>query len=258
MNPFVSGLILSGLVLLQSVAGVRHRVPSSSSSCISPTGLTYDWQVFAAGTTVATNGSGVNNLVDVIAANNATQSTGGNQPIYTTGAIHSLPAAAFNGSSDTLTLTTPILFSNNLWFFFVVFNLSSTGVNSGIVGGATSGGGLEWRINGSNNQELLNQGVASISAGSDTYTTGTNYATAFSYNQTTGAYALYKISGGSANADGTASTNIQTLTNNLDSLGAAPDIHDWFHGQIIEWGFSSASTSVPTGLGAYISCKYAI
>jgi len=226
-------------------------------------GLTYDWRIFAAGTTVATNGSGVNNWEEILLSNNASQATGGNQPIYTTGAINSLPAALFNGTSDTLTLTGastptsgPIPLGTALQYGFAVFRLSSTGNNSGILGGATSGGGLEWRINSSNHQELLAEGVASIGVGSATFAASTTYAVAYSYNQTTGAYAFYTIAGGTVSSDGSG-TNVQIFTDNTDSLGAAPDVGDYFHGYIPEIGFIIGSTTTPTNLGTYIQSCFA-
>lgn len=215
------------------------------------------WQVNYASNTcgsgvACTNGAGINTLVDqgTVGGKNLSQATTAKQPIYTTGAVNGLAAGAWaSASTQYVEAATPI--GGSSFSGFAVFKLTSTGVNQAIFGNNITGSAVEWRINSSNHQELLAQNVASICTGTATFTTGTWYAIAFTYNSSTGACNLYTISGGTATSDGSA-TSAQTVTNGIADIGVGAAT-DYFNSMIAE---AALSTSVWSGSDLAANASY--
>ena len=246
-------LIQLALFLLTQKAVFFGQNHSNGSNCSTPPTMTADWETFAAGTTVAVNGSGVNNLTDVVAANNAVQPTGGLQPIYHTAQVNGLPATTFTAANfQVLDITTPIASTVTTYTFFAVVKPTAGGGNYSILGG--NAGGMEWRINSSLHQELLVAGSVSLGAGTATLST-TNYtAIAAQFNVTSGAWALYTVSGGSVHSDGSGTT-IGVPSQPFMSIGEG-DSSDFFDGSIVQVGYLNGIST--TGIGAYILACYAI
>jgi hypothetical protein len=136
--------------------------------------------------------------------------------------------------------------------YYAVVNVTASGVQA-IIGDNVSSGAVEWRINGTH-QELLQQSVAVIATGTTTLTAGW-HTLAFTYNQSTGAYALYICTGGTCNSDGSGS-NAKAIGTDMTQLGAAPAASEYFASSIAEIGFNNSATIA--GVGAWSSCKFAI
>jgi hypothetical protein len=216
--------------------------------------MTYDWWVDAAGTTVATNGSGVNNLAEIVASNAATQSTGGLQPIYNTNQINTLPAMTYNGftSNRVLTFGTSIPITVTTYTFFAVVQPATSGASLAIIGGQP--GAMEYRINSSLHQELLVAGVVSLGVGTATISTTSPTTVVGQWNSTSGAWAFFICSGGTCSSDGSG-TQAGALTQPTNLIGEG-DGGDSFNGIIAEVGFLNGTST--TGIGAYSLACYAI
>lgn len=255
---YFHGIIIALLLLLtgQFTLPTRGGIASGTATCTPPT-MTYRWPVYGAGNTcngglACSNGLGIDTLVDVVGTNNATQATSGNRPIYTTGAINSLPAAAYNGTTNVLSLGTALMAATTTYVALGI-KIDTSSLHGAIFGGP-SGGELELRVNGTH-QELLIENVAVIGTGTTTLTNGSFMTLVATYNSGTGTWALYTCSGGTCTVD-SSGTNIKTITAGMSNLGAAPGSSEFYSSNIAEFEYASSITTA--GIGAYSLCKFGI
>lgn len=232
---------------------VTGALASGSSSCTPPS-MTYRWVVDNASNTcnggsACTNGAGIDTLVSTATANNATQGTAGNRPLFSTATtLNGHATAQFTASSSqTLGLASGI--GVTAYTIYAVIEPTGTG-NRAFVGGAT--GELEYRINSSNHQELLYAFHASIGTGTATFSGSSFVAIAETYDSTSGAYALYTCAGGTCTSDGTG-TSAQPISP-ATSLGGNTD---FFNGYIAEIGAANSILSVAS-IGTYVNCEYGL
>jgi hypothetical protein len=237
---------------------------ASSGSCTPPT-MTYRWAAYnslnTCGTGVAcTNGAAGRVSADLVSSNNATNTTGSNQPTYTTGAINGQPAWTFNGSTPNFfSFTTALPFQS--WTTITIYAVvENTGTSGQFL--ATSAHNthlLGYGFNGSGNQAFGDVGIASLASGTAVYSTSTWYTIVMQYNTSTLAYTLYKCSGGTCAADGsgTASSGF-SFTSATDAMGA--DVNDGgaynFSGNVAEIGVLNGTSTA--GIGAWSQCEYGI
>ena len=257
-------LLAPALALSQWQIGQRSfYVPSGGP--VTPV-ADHRWQVNYAsntcGTGVAcTNGAGVNTLVDfgTVAGSSVSNATTAQQPIYTTSAINSLAAAGFTAaSSQHLETGGASQVQGTSYSGYAVFKIASA-TNSAIIGNNLGGStDVEWRINSSQHQELLNEGFSSICTGTATFSVGTWYAVAFTYDSGTGVCTLYTISGGTYTSDGTA-TNARTVTGGVADIGMGASA-EYFDGTIAEVGLSTSIWSAAnlTTNATYIHSEYGL
>ena len=121
-----------------------------------------------------------------------------------------------------------------------------------MIGG--NAGGMEWRINSSLHQELLVAGSVSLGAGTATISTTGYTALAAQFNVTTGAWALFTVSGGSVHSDGSGTT-VGVPSQPIMDIGVG-DSADFFDGSIAEVSYLNGTST--TGIGAYTLACYAI
>lgn len=123
--------------------------------------------------------------------------------------------------------------------------------------GSTAGGALEFRLS-SNQLNLLNENTALIGTGAATYTAGTWHTFAATWNDATGAWALYDCNHGTCTLDasGTTSTHLSAANNELGSADG-DGTGEFSQGITLDWQVANGSTSI-AGIAAYSSCKFAI
>jgi hypothetical protein len=241
-----------GIALLMLLSGQSlplGGIPISSgggSVCTSPPTMTSRWPVYGTGA-----GAG-SSLTDVVGGNTATQATSINQPTYTASAVNGLAALTFVSSPNFqfLVLNTPISVLTTSFTYYAVFNLTASGSNNALLSGTTSS--VEWRINSSGHQEVLSSGVASLGTGTMTFSPGTWYGVAFTFNTVTGG-TLFVCSGGTCSSDGSISAS--TFAQPVSNFGDAPAAGDPFNGLIAEWGLATSVVSLTT-TGTYIKSCY--
>lgn len=253
-------LIAFTLLLIQGYPRVGPGTAAphggGGSVCTSPPTSFYHWPTYGstntcAGGSACTNGAGMDKLVDVVAANNAVQSTSGNRPIYTTGQVNGLPANVYTaGGTQTLTFPTRLPDSGNLLTLYAVVKPNSGSGPFPLMG--PSVGGLEWRIN-SGHQELLLANISGIGVGTATISSSVYSMLVAQYNETTGAYAFYECSGGTCTLDASGTTLVSVT--GPDSIGFSTGDGS-FGGGIADEGFINATTT--TGIGAYALACFAI
>jgi hypothetical protein len=210
----------------------------------------------SSGTTCA-NGNGLHTLTDVVAGSNATQTSTGNQPIWNAASSGSAingkatftPALGLWMNQSTIgTISAPVS-------FYAVFRLGPLTDNQGIYGGSATGS-VEWRISNSGQQQFLSSGTVLLGTGTTTYSSGTVYGLAVTYNPSTGAGAFYKCSGGTATSDGTF-TNASSFTTATNNIGASEAVTDYFLGDIAETGNLIGTASI-TGVCSWLNTQYGI
>ena len=130
-------------------------------------------------------------------AANATQGTAAKKPVYKTAQVNSLPAVRFDGVDDVMTSTASS--SLTATTVFVVAKVTAATVGRALRG-AGNDGGLEFRINATDFQQVVRQNVADVSSSTSTVTEDAwqSWTTSFANAST---YAFY--AGGTANGTGT-------------------------------------------------------
>lgn len=257
---WITLLLLGCVAHAQMVVNTGNsRKAGAAAVCTLLSGSTSNWQAWAATSTCAggsacTNGAGVDTVVDRgSAANNLTQTTSGQRPIYTTGEVNGLATAKWTSTSMRLNATANVTQANTTTTWFAVVRPSSTGAV--IIGQGGTTGNLEWRINSSGHQEILKSGVSSIGTGTATFTSGNYYALLATYNQPTGAWAFYVCSSGTCAADGSG-TNAVTFTAQVATIGFTSADQANTNQYIAEEAvYLSITTS---GFGTYAQCKYGL
>ena len=179
-----------------------------------------------------------------------TQTTGGNQPTWSSGQINGLPALGLNGSSQELARVGGITYSGNI-SIYIVWKATSVSGNAAFTSNTLNGGtGFEYRINNSGKQEALKQNTASIGTSTTTLSSGTWYETAVTYDGTSASFYL------NGTADGTA-TSAQTITVGIDTLFSNGNTGEFFPGQVAEILIYNSS-SYQTAVHTYYMGRYGI
>jgi hypothetical protein len=191
------------------------------------------------------------------AGSNTLSQPSGSKPFFATGQINGLAAATFNGTGTVFPIASPLSFSNVSWTYFAVVNIPSSPSGShAIIGCSFSSGCLEWRLD-SGKPLLLNQGVAGLVGSSTTLSPGYHLLLA-EYNQSTGLATLKTCAGGTCTLDATATT-VSPLSTNVDEVGAAFGVGDFWNSGIAEVGFiNSVSGTVESQVAAWGACKFAL
>jgi hypothetical protein len=204
-----------------------------------------------------TNGAQIEQVFDAAGSNTLSQPAGA-KPFYTTGQINGLAAAVFtNGTTDVFPITTPIASSTVSWTYYAVVNIPASPSGSHAIMGCTfSSGCLEWRLD-SGKPLLLNQGVAGLVVSSTALSAGYHLLIA-EYNQSTGLATLKTCASGSCTLDTTATT-VSALSTNVDSVGAAGGVGDYWNSGIAEVGFiNSVSGTIESQVAAWGACKFGL
>jgi hypothetical protein len=81
-------------------------------------------------------GTAISSWVSRTGSNNASQATGGNQPLYTTNAINGQPAILFDGSNDFMTISSTI--TSNAVSLIAVGHKTSVGGSTAVASRLTS------------------------------------------------------------------------------------------------------------------------
>jgi hypothetical protein len=256
---------LGGSPLLAKQFGVGSRsfhVPSSAPSCVDPTTIeTYEWPMYGTGvtctpTSACTNSANIANVPSIVSPNNATPYGTANYPIYTTSTFGTLAGANLGSPSiSALYLQYPIPAANTTYSMWWTFKLASGG--GGALNGGTIGNAFEWRVYPTGQQMALDSGSYEIGQGSYTFAAGTAYTVAATINTTTGAWALYTLSGGVATLDGSGTVTPFTFANPMDTIGASYDNTDPFSGYILDGGYYDGiwTSTQLTAIAAYSKCK---
>jgi hypothetical protein len=253
-----------GTLATYTDSAVGSAAYTISASCTPPAGATYDYDVnnsgnyCTSGTTACTNGLGIYELQDSIASNTATQATGANQPIYTTGAINGLPAAVFTAASiEYLQLGTQIPTTNQWQTAYIVFSVPTT-ANTMFIGG--------------DYDDLLSTNAGNCYAGgfqapipgggpycsTSLIAANTWYAIGFQWNTSTGDYAFDRFSAGGTTSwgSGTAPSGAP-LYSTFKYIGYYYNAIAYMNGSIARVIYYDSA--LPTsGLAAYTSCKYGL
>lgn len=231
-----------------TVTGVT---PQPVVSCTAPT-MTYRW------TPASTCSTSQPCATDQVAGNNASQTTSGDLPTYSaTGGPNGLAALTFNGSSDYLTMTTPIASGLTTFTMYAIFKPAGTpasGHNYDLFGGTNNS--IEFGIDPSDNAVINQQDIIGVS-GTATFPAGTWYTEVVTYNNGTTTTALYKANGGALTSDGGSTSQAMSFSATTPYLGGQTLTGSYFNGSIAEWGFLSGSAN-PAGIAQWSSCHYGI
>jgi hypothetical protein len=263
MRKLIAMLLLifwPGVLLSQNAVFFGQNFNPPSGTCTPPT-MTNRWPMYASppntctGGVTCTNGMQIEQVVDPAGGNTLSQPSG-SKPTYTTGQINGLAAATFNGTGSLFPITSPLSSSNVSWTYYAVVNVPSNPSGShAIIGCSFSSGCLEWRMD-SGKSLLLNQGIAGLVEGA-TLTAGYHLLLA-EYNQSTGLATLKTCAGGSCTTDATA-TVVSALSTNVDEVGAAFGVGDFWNSGIAEVGFiNSVSGTIESQVAAWGACKFAL
>jgi hypothetical protein len=250
-------------LLFQFTIPQRGTIATAPVSCTTPTQLTDVWLVFNAfplvtcdsGVTCVTGVNVNNDLVTdtITSANNATQSTNSQRPIWTANVVGTHAGDAFSGGSLQLLSYTGSTYSNVV-IGVLAHTVPSLGTVDAFFGGS-SNGALELKINASGKLELDVQEQALIGQGSTIYTPGAtlNFMATFSGST----WALYSMSGGTATLDASGSYSGTALSNANNQLGAATGVPEFGIGTYLGWFAGTGTTSI-TNIATWATCETSI
>jgi hypothetical protein len=237
-------LLLLPLLLLQSATFFNQNVRPSGGSGPPLTSLLAWYKADSLSATPVpswTDSSGNGHtMVNVTTAD---------QPTWSASQINGLPALGLNGSTQSLGTLTVIPYSGNVSIYVVWKCAAVAGTND--FDSSASGQTFVYRIN-AGHQEALYQGVAVLGVGTATVTNGTWYKSAVTYNQTSGAGALYL----NGVADGTF-TSVQTIPQGIDVLFNSGNVNEYFNGQVAEVLIYSTST-YQAAVDTYLHGRYGL
>ncbi|MGH9607285.1 MAG: LamG-like jellyroll fold domain-containing protein [Terracidiphilus sp.] len=270
----MKALLLTLVVLLPAPIAQGQLVMSGhwrkifAAGCAAPT-MTYRWAAYnssntcgaTGGSSCSTSGQAVYSVADFVAGNTLKQAATSAQPTFETSAVNSRPALSFNGSSNYMTMATPVPVTNTTYTFYAVFNPAN--VASGFIFGNYLGYGVQVvvRLYQTHLQFIVDAGASPDSlSGSTVLSTGTWYTMVATYNLTSRAAALYLCSAGTCSSQGTATLAAQTLTKSLGALGTGNDsVTNPFDGYLAEAGYFNGIDSNPSAdIGAWSYCWYGI
>jgi hypothetical protein len=242
-----------------------HRKLFPPVACNPPT-PTYDAQMWnssnycTSGTTACSNGLGLYKVQDSAGSDTATQSTGAQQPIYTTGQVNGLAAAVFTAaSSENMGLASSIPYNWTIYSGFAVVKspVHTDGSNYGILGNSSSGAywGEFWSSYNSFTFKVSN-GSASIYTANSAFPDSTWVMVAFQWNVSTGAYYIWRITGSAVTvlASGTQTATPSGAGYQLNDIGAYGS-SSWNNQAIAEVALYNGTIST-SALQTYASCKY--
>jgi hypothetical protein len=241
MNYF-HGMILSLLMLLVGQYNIPRRTGATAASggggCTAPTSIeTSQWPVYGTGVTcvggACTSGSSISLIPDTVGSLSLAGNTGSYaEPHWSPSIFGSLQAANYSNPSG-MSLGTGIPTSVTSTSFWATLQVAGSG--RGIVGGPNSA--LEWRISAGGVQQVLVSNVALIGSGSQVFTTGVSYTVAVTVNATTGAWAMYTMSGGVVTTDASGTAGAISFGANITDFGIANGHADGFTGNIVDAGY---------------------
>lgn len=275
MSKFVS---LASLLLMAFASYARAQGPgpsvtgaqSNGVTCTLPA-FTYSWSVYNSGTlcgagpgSACSNGNGIFSIPEAISSvNTLTQSTTVTQPIYTTGAINSLPVAAFNGAINAynLAMTTPLP-STGIATFYAIVKPNATGTIQQPIFGNTNPNnalhGLSLQVVTATSQLILESTFAGTIATKTTPLSTSAYtAVAASFDYSTNNYVFWTCSGGTCTVDNSGTGTAFTFTTSTNAIGTSISEVQFFNGPIAEADVLLGSSSI-TGYAAYVNCKYGL
>lgn len=254
-NATVTGLTDGTLYYYNLVAGeitsasgkifLSSSIPSSNLKLW----LRSDLAVTSASSSVSTWGD-VSGL-----ENDATQSTGGNQPTWVESVINGNPALQFNGTSSKMSLPTSsdLGIQSNPYEFFVVGKSSSSNVQFLIAGGALEQ--FEYHLNGSTGARFIPTTLAYIDKGTaGSYTNGSAHLFSARASASGGAVRVDGVDGG------TSESNLLSSDGGNLLLGVRGDGTYYFNGDIAEVIIYNRVLSAEerTSVEQYLKSRYAI
>jgi hypothetical protein len=219
---------------------------ANSVACVAPT-MTYRWTPTSGCSTTTPCAT------DQVSGNNASQTTSGDLPTYgATCGPNSTPCLAFNGTSDYLTIATPIPSGVTNFTMYAIFNPTTASTyNAFFAGGNNS---IEFAI--TTTTATLSQIGATSVPGSRSFSTGTWYTEVVTYANGSTTTAFYAASGGSLTSDGGSISQAFSFSSNTPYLGAIPMYSVGFNGPIAEWGYLNSVNT--TGIANWSSCHYGV
>lgn len=252
MRRILSGLALASLALLGAKQGTYptpgpgRNAYSAPPTCTPPTMNIARW--------LPAN-SGYGSMTDVVGGNNATQSTGADQPTYSgsVSAYGGKPGVVFNGSSDFLSIATPITVGGPYLSGYAVFLAGNT--NQVIFGNVPGSGGQTaiYMISRANKMEQNIYGGGGLS-GSTSINPGSIYAVGFQYNTSTLQLDYFICSGGSCTSDGSFTLGGATINLPINAIGDDGSA-SLFNATLGEAALANTTLDTTT-LGTYIHCQY--
>lgn len=234
-----------------TVTGVTPTPNNANASCTAPT-MTYRWVPAAACSTSQPCAT------DIVAGNNASQTTGGDLPTYSaTGGPNGTPALVFNGTSDFLTMATAIPTGVTDLTMYAIFNPAGTPSSHDydLISGSANNS-MEFGIDPSDHI-FFNQMDIIGAGGALTFPVSTWYTEVVTFHNGTSTTQFYRTVGGALVPDGPATVQAMTFSAVTGNLGGETLTNNYFNGSIAEWGFLSGSTST-TGIAKWSSCHYGI
>lgn len=264
---------LAALLLSLFISLGQNPGPSTTgavvggTTCTLPSG-TADWRASTiagttncgtTGTTACANSTPVYNALDDIGSNTAFQTTNTNaQPLFLASQINGLPAFGFNGANghtvDVLNLTSAIPTANTTYSAFAVISPSTVTATNKLLGQASaSTGAVRWFISSSGHQ-TISAGASANQTGTATLVVNTWVTIGFTWNLSTGAWNMYKCSGGTCSSDGSGTTTA-TPTQTVNAIGVSEGSSN-FKGLMAEMWFLNGTSN--TGWASWSQCKYGI
>jgi len=246
------------MIVLTSVGVPSQRINTGNRrkavvGCTPPSML-HRWTVgtvTCSGGSPCTNGAGIDTITDTGtgSASNAEQPTSGNRPIYNTAVVGGNPVATFTAaSSQSFTFHNNI--SDSLMTVYVVIKPTS---GTWFGGGSGTGGGVQYFYNGANQQfNSLNRTI--IGTGTSSLSTASFQTIVLTYDFSSGAWSMYKCSGGSCAGDGSG-TQTASFGFPINQLGGSAAA-GFFSGQIAELAYNNSIST--TGIATYSQCQYGI
>jgi len=260
-------LFITALLLMQATTSPgRHTGATASTAsvaCTAPSQMTDDWPVFGpnvscdgigAGSCPASTGAKkIDTLPSTLSSNSATQASNGARPVWTSAAFDSLAGAIFTPGGMNRLSYASAFYTSGVVLVAYAHQVPASGVDA--LFGSTAGAALEFRLS-SNQLNLLSDNVAFIGGGATTYTAGTWHTFAATWNDATGAWALYDCHGGTCTVDGSGTTATHLSSAN-NEFGSSDGSNEFGQGITLDWQVANGSTSI-AGIAAYSSCKFGI
>ena len=232
-------LFLALLPLLTVTVGAGNHRFVAGSSCSAISALTNQWIFWNAGnhctnsSTACSNTLGIYSVVDSVGGDTATQTTGANQPIYTTGSLNGYAAGIFTAAnSQFMSLASALPTSWGTYSLYTVLKYpSGTGLQ-----GILSTPGANGIYFATENGHFVIAGQGYYPDSTSTLTAGTWYTLVGIAVPSAGTVAYYKCSGGSCVADGTATNGTYTPAAAPSIIGELYTGGDYYNGGFVEIG----------------------